>query len=88
MLPKYAELTTVNRNAPCEEYPGVYYIYREGREIHCFSAECGEASARNFLRRVIGAYADPHEFSLCWSCNDLDPRQGQVWFSGYYTLFT
>lgn len=88
MLRKYAELGGAHRCEPCQEYPGEYIIYHNGKEVNKCSGSVGESEARNFMVRVIGTYDDPSEYSMCWSASDDDPRVGQVWFTGFYKLDT
>ena len=85
-LRKYEELDTAHRGDPCAEYPGTYYIYHNGNEVDTFTGAFGETFARDKLRRVM--YHNPlgGTFSLAWKASDTDPRIGQVWFTGYYTV--
>ena len=93
MLPLYAELTTVNRGAPCKEYPGTYFLYRNGQEFSHASGQVGESEALSLLFNVV-YNAELHArsadyrgtYTLAWSASADDPRIGQVWFTGYYTV--
>lgn len=86
MLMKYAELGHVYRGEPCQEYPGTYYLYHNGKELCSFSGEVGETEARMRLGRTSQTDGREGEFSLAWQCTEGDPRQGEVWFTGYYTI--
>jgi hypothetical protein len=86
MLPKYEDLTTVNRGAPCEQFPGTYYIYVDGAEKDTLSGEVGEYVAIEQFRQCVQEHVLAHRISLCWEASDNDPRIGQVWFTGFYTV--
>lgn len=76
ILRKYADLGTVYRGKPCEEYPGEWLSYLNGNDEKSF-ATFEEAYKDAFDRQE----ASP---SVSWKCSDNDPRIGEVWFTGYY----
>jgi len=82
-LPKYAELTHVNRGDPCQEYPGRYLSYLNGDDERSF--ESLEEARQDAYQRMPFT-APEMEASVCYSCSDDDPRIGQVWFTGFYQV--
>lgn len=91
-LPKFAELTTSNRGAPCQEYPGEWLVHLplpyEGKTEYSHTSQ---VDAYNFAHKVMIVWEsekkeyEASKVSVSWTCNDNDPRQGKVWFTGYYT---
>jgi len=77
----YAELGHVHRNEPCQEYPGEWLSYLNGGDEKSFPTF---EEARNDAADRQDASPDNVETSVCWKCSDNDPRQGQVWFTGFY----
>lgn len=86
MLKKFAELGTVHRNEPCQEYPGCYIVSYNGDE---------NASFRDFSNafgHALDCVADYDKteqlealkLSIAWQASDNDPRIGQVWFTGFF----
>jgi hypothetical protein len=85
----YAELGTVHRNEPCQEYPGTWMVYYkspdENLEVGKASFEEAYTVAAKFLIKYDADVRDfPLRLSICWKCSDNDPRVGQVWFTGFY----
>lgn len=87
----YDKLTTVDRGAPCVEYPGEWLLFlplpHEGKTEHSFPTF---EEARLAGVRITNKWEDEHleydprKVSIGWKCSDNDPRQGQVWFTGFY----
>lgn len=92
---KFAELGTVHRCEPCQEYPGEWLVYCP-IAVSFQVGELGESSHPDFetalghARKLIDklenvkAEYNPREISICWKCSDNDPRVGKVWFTGFY----
>lgn len=88
-LPKFDQLGTTHRIDPCSEYPGTYYVYVSGKEQASFRDTPENESARDSAlkeARNLAERSEDETVSVSWSCDDSDPRQGQVWFTGYYQL--
>lgn len=92
-MKKYAELGTVHRTEPCEEYPGSWFLYfpsKSGTGKETSEALDSLESAIRKAEKILQAYEDakleynPRDFTICWKCSDDDPRVGQVWFTGFY----
>ena len=93
-LKKFDELSQIDRNAPCQEYPGDWFISfpgRDGKSRETSEALSSVSRAIEKALKIIQSYEDmgleynPRDFSISWRCSDDDPRIGQVWFTGYYT---
>lgn len=82
MLKTYAQLGHVYRTEPCQEYPGEWLVYTNGNNEQSYTTK--EEAMR--VAYEIVTSTDSAEVSVCWSCTDGDPRVGQVWFTGYYSL--
>jgi hypothetical protein len=85
-LKKYSELGTVHRCQPCQEYPGSWRVYQDGKEVGIF-AEFDDAMI--CAKRAVEEYDsreqdNPINVQIGWKCSDDDPRIGQIWFSGFY----
>lgn len=66
----------VYRTEPCEEFPGEWLVCM-GQDSWTFTTF---TDAKKFASEV-----DEHgTASVCWKCSDGDPRQGEVWFTGFY----
>lgn len=80
MLPKFADLTHVHRGNPCQEYPGEWLLFQDGKEIGSHSNfDAAWKAAQEMLGDV-----NFQKLAICWKCTDGDPRVGKVWFSGFY----
>jgi hypothetical protein len=95
MLMKYAELGTVHRNQPCQEYPGSWllctpkYLEDKGYSSCSYSTqELAQAAGLDLINKLEAAAVEysPYDICLCWGASDNDPRIGQVWFTGFYKL--
>lgn len=81
ILKKFADLDTSHRGEPCQEYPGEWLVYADGKEVACRPTfndaySCADA--------VWNALSDPGKVSVCWSASADDPRIGEVWFTSFY----
>jgi len=79
---KLAELCTVHRTQPCDDYPGRWILYHAGLELY------RSKDFRNTFEFAVRLGARKGELdgaSICWDASEGDPRIGQVWFAGYYT---
>jgi hypothetical protein len=84
-MKKYAELGTVHRGEPCQEYPGEWLVYSGKQEKSFDSFEKAKAWAETEVEILFTIEAvEPPRVSICWKCSDNDPRVGQVWFTGFY----
>lgn len=83
----YAQLQGYERNAPCQEYPGEWLTYSEGKERGSFP-NLGLALA--YAEELVKEWDNskdrdvPIQVSVCWKASDNDPRIGEVWFTGFY----
>jgi hypothetical protein len=96
MLKSYAELGTVHRGAPCQEYPGTWLV-TVSNDITSKSNRgtmlCGSKNEAitagtalvNTLEDELVEY-NPRDIGVCWQASDNDPRVGEVWFTGFYKL--
>jgi hypothetical protein len=82
-LPRYADLGTVHRTKPCVEYPGEWLVYIDGNNERSFTTQ---EDAIKAAHASVDEFPDADKISVCWKCSDDDPRQGQVWFTGFYQL--
>ncbi len=82
----YMQLTTVDRGAPCLEYPGTWYGYLNGREVAVLSGKGAEDMAFTLAREKHIPYENCVEVG--WLADDNDPRVGEIWFTSYYTALT
>jgi hypothetical protein len=90
ILPRYDELTSINRASPCQEYPGVYLTYTNGKDEKSFSslaAAVQDACDRVFAVQRPWDY-DPNLWNanVCWKCSNNDPRQIEDWFCDFYAI--
>lgn len=87
-LLKYAELGAAKRNEPCEEYPGTWYVFLDGTEVGKFrdapTDPPGSKGARDLACEFAKKMSEVGTTTVCWDCDDNDPRVGQVWFTGFY----
>lgn len=95
MLRAYAELGTVHRTEPCQEFPGEWLLCipkaLEGKcaehykESHTTLREAQAAGEHllSWLEYNRIEY-NPKDITVCWKCSDEDPRIGQVWFTPFY----
>lgn len=84
---KFAELGHVYRTEPCEEYPGDWIVFAEGKVYSEGNLTFGAAHEKAL--RAVEEYDSkeqdfPINVSICWKCSDNDPRIGKVWFTGFY----
>lgn len=78
----YAELGHVYRGDPCVEYPGEWLVYTNGGDEKSFPSY---EETFKVARKQSDSLEDLNvKVSICWKCSDNDPRQGQVWFTGFY----
>ena len=87
-LKRYAELGTVHRTEPCQEYPGewlLFFPWAPNEQSYGSYADARDAATKllNKAEDDKREY-DPKDVSICWKCSDNDPRVGQVWFTGFY----
>lgn len=87
----YKDLGSVHRGEPCLEYPGEWLLFlplpHEGKTEHSFPTrqEALDAGVRITDKwESERVEYDPRKVSVGWKCSDNDPRQGQVWFTGFY----
>lgn len=80
-LKSFAELGSVYRTEPCLEYPGTYFVYRNGNDEKSFPSL---KEAWDYVLTDLSEFEG--EVSICWQCSDDDPRIGQGWFTGFYRL--
>jgi hypothetical protein len=85
MMKTFAELGTVHRGEPCQEYPGEWIVYYPFRKIENNNRFASFQQAFAFARS-ISLPPDGHKISIFFKCSDDDPRIGEVWFSGYYQV--
>lgn len=80
-MKKYSELGTVHRGEPCEEYPGVWFVFADGKEMdqHSTFEEAFERAKGLSEEARLGV-----RVSVNWSCSENDPRIGEIWFTGFY----
>lgn len=84
-LKRYAELGSTHRNEPCQEYPGTWLVYLNGKEMRAVSSlESAQICSMKEINQAEREGLEDYKISICWSANDEDPRYGEVWFSGFY----
>ncbi len=76
-----AELCTVHRGQPCEDYPGRWILYHGGAEVY---ASKDFANTFAFSEKLGARDGACEGDSICWCASEGDPRVGQVWFTGFY----
>lgn len=86
---KFSELGHVYRTEPCQEFPGEWLVYYPNRLVQDENSFATFEEAMAFARTQEGffptdPYLSPIYVSICWKCSDNDPRQGEVWFTGFY----
>lgn len=78
LLKKFADLGN-ERHIPCQEYPGSWLVFADGKEV---------AKRQTFEDALSCAdavwQADIDKVSVCWMASDNDPRWGQTWFTPFY----
>lgn len=89
MLKKFADLGTVHRGEPCQEYPGEWLVYYPNRKVEDNNSFATFEEAYAFAKTKEGyfpedPYFSPIHVSIFWNCSEDDPRVGKVWFTGYY----
>jgi hypothetical protein len=82
----FAQLGTVHRGEPCQEYPGEWLVYSKGEERGSFpnrglAIAYGEELVKEYDKQPQEI---PIQVSVSWKASDNDPRIGQVWFTGFY----
>lgn len=87
----YSDLGVVHRCDPCQEYPGEWLLYLplpyEGKTEHSFASKDEAMKAGSLITDAWEHERleyDPRDVKIAWKCSDNDPRQGQVWFTGFY----
>ena len=78
---KYADLGHVYRTESCEEYPGEWLVYTNGRNEGSF------ASLNEAIQEAKKRYENVRledQISVCWLATNHDPRIGETWFTGFY----
>ena len=90
-MKSYKDLGAANRCDPCKEYPGEWLLFlplpHEGKTEHSFSTreEALSAGVRiTDMWETERKEYDPRRVSVGWKCTASDPRQGEVWFTGFY----
>lgn len=82
MLKKYRDLTSVNRGDPCEEFPGVWIIYTNGKYKKEF-ATFDQAFSIAWQRADLSSDPDV-KVSIAWKASEGDPRIKESWFTSFY----
>ena len=88
-LKSYKDLGSVYRNDPCEEHPGTWVVFLNGSEVAMFrdvpNGPSAHAEAIRFARDIVQATDDADQIAVGWSCDENDPRIGEVWFTGFWS---